>query len=72
MYVCLCYRGNVYVPHVFCHMDCCRWQTTKLPTRFGSMGTTRVHSLHATTADVEREVVEQHDSSNIWPHVDQM
>jgi hypothetical protein len=30
-----------------------------------------VQALHVTTADVQREV-EQHSSSNIWPHVDPM
>jgi hypothetical protein len=36
------------------------------------MGRTQVRALHATTADVQREVAEQHSSSNIWPHVDEM
>jgi hypothetical protein len=32
----------------------------------------RVWALHATTVDVQREVMEQHTSSNIWPHMDPM
>jgi hypothetical protein len=35
-------------------------------------GRTRLWDSHATTADVQREVVEQHGSSNIWSHVDRM
>jgi hypothetical protein len=72
---------DAYVPYVafviclcslcFSPIDSCRWWTTKLPTRFGSMCRTRVQALHVTTADVQREV-EQHSSSNIWPHVDPM
>jgi hypothetical protein len=60
------------VRFTICHMDCCRWWTTKLPTRFDNMGRTRVRDLHATTADVQREVAEKHGSSNIWTHVDLM
>jgi hypothetical protein len=36
------------------------------------MGRTRVRALHVTSVDVQREVAEQHGSSNIWPHVDTM
>jgi hypothetical protein len=36
------------------------------------MGRMRVRALHATIADVQREVAEQHGSSNIWPHMDPM
>jgi hypothetical protein len=55
-----------------CHIQCCRWWTTKVPMRFGRMGRTRVRALHATTTDVQREMAEQHDSSNIWSCVDPM
>jgi hypothetical protein len=40
--------------------------------RFGNMDSTRVRALHETTVDVQREVAEQHGSSTIWLHVDQM
>jgi hypothetical protein len=36
------------------------------------MERTRVWALHATIVDGQREVAEQHDLNNIWPHMDPM
>jgi hypothetical protein len=68
-----CFRFAI-VPQVSnkCVMDCCRWRTTKLPTRFDSMSKMWVQASHATTADVQRELADQHGLSNIWLHVDPM